>query len=74
MEDNLRGERMKDARLSQILNMEHEISGLLTVTQKELIEMVDKDLQLQQEARNENRKVLDWSSADEEQEGGNQER
>jgi hypothetical protein len=32
MEDNLRGERMKDARLSQILNMEHEISGLLTVT------------------------------------------
>jgi hypothetical protein len=65
MENNVKGEKMKDARLSQILNMEHEISGLLTVTQKELIEMVDKDLQLRQEAKKENRKVLDWGSSDE---------
>ena len=39
-------ERQQDANLSDCLAVDHEISGLLTVTQKDLIEIVDRKLEI----------------------------
>lgn len=45
---------------------QNNISGLKTVTQKELVALAEKHWQQQEQIRKENRKVLEWSGDEEE--------
>jgi len=52
----------QEAKLSQLLAVSQNISGLMTVTQKELVQLVENNWNQQQLAKLEDRKVLDWST------------
>jgi hypothetical protein len=52
----------QEAKLSQLLAVSQNISGLKTVSQEELVQMVEQNWGRAQEGKLEDRKVLDWSS------------
>ena len=51
----------QEAKLSQLLAVSQNISGLMTVSQKELIQLVEQGWEQHQQAKIEKRKVLEWS-------------
>lgn len=52
----------QEAKLSQLLAVSQNISGLKTVSQEELVQLVEQNWGRAQEGKLEDRKVLDWSS------------
>ena len=57
---------LQDAQLDQMLAVSQNISGLKTVTQKDLVEMLDKKHEQLDQLKKEDRKVLGWSSSEDE--------
>ena len=55
------GDKALEAQLSDMMAISQNISGLKTVTQKELVLMAEKHWQEHEQLKKENRKVLDWS-------------
>ena len=56
----------QDAHLSQMLAVSQNISGLKTVTQKDLVEMFERKHEEIDALKKEDRKVLGWSSSEDE--------
>ena len=52
----------QEAKLSQLLAVSQNISGLKTVSQEELVQMVEQNWGREQEGNLEDSNVLDWSS------------
>lgn len=57
-----RKEELQDAVIPESFEMTEEISGLKTVTEKDLIFKYEEDFKHREQIRQENRKVLEWGS------------
>jgi hypothetical protein len=55
-------EVLLDAQLTQLLDASQDLCGLKTVTQRDLIEIVELNYEKQQNMKIESRKVLGWGS------------
>lgn len=60
----LKKEELQEAKLSQLLAVPSDIPGLKTLTQKDLIDIVENNWNRDQQVKNQDRKVLGWSSGE----------